>query len=213
MTLPIFFAKINLGAHSQIPYLQGKWHGRFSNGQKLPFLIEHAFFLMGVQVGSVRYANAPYLYPHGGCSPRIESFERPWGFCWRADAIDAHEHGASVVASLLVLAILSKLCWVASLKDALRALGFDRAVRKLTLPALRLGKEDGTLLTRFAAATRCLCSLRSLGDCIGALWMRTRAHDTRTRARTLGLLINCSRKLKERVSKMLRFQNVTTFVT
>lgn len=132
MTLPIFFAKINLGAHSQIPYLQGKWQGRFSNGQKLPFLIEH-------------------------------------------------ELGASVVASLLMLAILSKLCWVASLQDALRALGFDRAVRKLTI-RLAAGKADGTLLTRFAAATRCLCSLRSLATVFGTLDAHTRARYAHTRA-------------------------------
>ena len=90
-------------------------------------------------------------------------------------------------------------------KDALRALGFQRAVRKLTI-RLTAEKADGTLLTRFAAATRCLCSLRSPGDCFRALWMRTRAHDTRTRARTLGLLINCSRKLRGMGSKMLHFK-------
>ncbi len=168
---------------------------------------------MGVQIGGVRSANAPYLYPHGGCSPRIESFELPWGFCWRAGAIDAQEHGASVVASLLVLAILSKLCWVASLQDALRALGFDRAVRKLTIPALRLGKSGWPVAYPLRGRNSFSMFASLTCDCFRALWMRTRAHDTRTRARNLGLLINCSRKLVGFNSKNVTFENVTNFVT
>ena len=135
----------------------------------------------------------PTCYPHGGCSPRIESFNCLGDFVgglaplMRISMVQAW--------SLRSLCLQSYQSFNGSLrdKDALRALGFDRAVRKLTI-RLAAGKADGPLLTRFAAATRCLCSLRSLGDCIRALWMRTRAHETRTRARTLGLLINCSRK-------------------
>lgn len=63
-----------------------------------------------------------------------------------------------------------------------------------------------------AAATRCLCSLRSPCNCLWAHKLRTRAHDTRTRARTF-LLINCSCKIVASYSKNVTIENVTLFVT
>lgn len=74
-----------------------------------------------------------------------------------------------VVASLLVSSNLIK-AYLGRFapRDALRALDFERNVRKLTI-RLAAGKADGPLLTRFAAATSCLCSLRSLCDCFRAL--------------------------------------------
>lgn len=155
----------------------------------------------------------PICSPHGGCSPRIESSNCLGDF---VGGLTPLRRMSMVQAwALRALCLQSYQSFHGSLrdKDALRALGFDRAVRKLTIPALRLGKSGWHVAYPLRGRNSFSVFASLTCDCFRALWMRTRAHDTRTRARTLGLLINCSRKLVGCNSKNVTFENVTNFVT